>query len=88
MIGPTPEKWPKRARPASAAWPSRWKSPPRPEQFCVRHKGNRSPAKRVLITAGPTHEPIDPVRYIATAPPASKVLPSRLRRKSPAPMWC
>ena len=25
----------------------------------------RSPARRVLITAGPTHEPIDPVRYIA-----------------------
>ncbi len=23
------------------------------------------PGKRVLITAGPTHEPIDPVRYIA-----------------------
>src|SRR5437588_11244477 len=30
--------------------------PPRPR---------RLPGRRVLITAGPTHEPIDPVRYIA-----------------------
>jgi phosphopantothenoylcysteine decarboxylase/phosphopantothenate--cysteine ligase len=33
----------------------------------LRAKGTAQPlkGKRVLITAGPTHEPIDPVRYIA-----------------------
>ena len=27
--------------------------------------GGRSPGRRMLVTSGPTHEPIDPVRYIA-----------------------
>ena len=31
----------------------------------ARAKGNLLAGKHVLITAGPTHEPIDPVRYIA-----------------------
>jgi phosphopantothenoylcysteine decarboxylase/phosphopantothenate--cysteine ligase len=34
----------------------RWLRPPQPQPLA---------GKRVLITAGPTHEPIDPVRYIA-----------------------
>jgi phosphopantothenoylcysteine decarboxylase / phosphopantothenate---cysteine ligase len=39
---------------ASAAWPSRWKTPQGPLT-----------GKHIVITSGPTHEPIDPVRYIA-----------------------
>ena len=31
----------------------------------ARAVGNRSPASRCIVTSGPTHEPIDPVRYIA-----------------------
>ena len=42
-----------------------WKSPPPPNACCARRSRVRSQGKRVLITAGPTHEPIDPVRYIA-----------------------
>ena len=32
---------------------------------CARRRPRPLAGKRVLITAGPTHEPIDPVRYIA-----------------------
>jgi phosphopantothenoylcysteine decarboxylase/phosphopantothenate--cysteine ligase len=39
-----------------AAAAERWLRPPQPRPLA---------GKRVLITAGPTHEPIDPVRYIA-----------------------
>ena len=35
------------------------------EQFASASKTRSLAGKRVLITAGPTHEPIDPVRYIA-----------------------
>ena len=35
------------------------------EQLVVHNKTNLLTNKRVLITAGPTHEPIDPVRYIS-----------------------
>ena len=41
------------------------KSPPRPSGCCVRRSRAPLAGKRILITAGPTHEPIDPVRYIA-----------------------
>src|SRR6202167_5567284 len=59
-------KWPKRAKPASGGWPSRWRSRPAPNACCGRPPHPRPRAgKRVLVTAGPTHEPIDPVRYIA-----------------------
>ena len=62
---PTPARWRKPAKPASAAWPSRPKSP-RPPRALLRPAAPQPLAgKRVLITAGPTHEPIDPVRYIA-----------------------
>ena len=43
--------------------------------------GQRLSGRRALVTAGPTHEPIDPVRYIATAPPAARAMPSP--RRSP-----
>ena len=33
--------------------------------FRSRQAQDRWPASKVLVTAGPTHEPIDPVRYIA-----------------------
>lgn len=31
--------------------------------------------KSVLVTAGPTHEPLDPVRYLPTGHPVSRVMP-------------
>ena len=49
---------------APAAWPSRWRSSPR-SRACWRASRKPLSGKRVLVTSGPTHEPIDPVRYIA-----------------------
>ena len=63
--GPMPAKWPKPARPASAAWRSRRRSLPPPSALLRPPQPRPLAGKRVLITAGPTHEPIDPVRYIA-----------------------
>src|SRR5262249_57024236 len=31
----------------------------------IGHGGGALKGKRVIVTSGPTHEPIDPVRYIA-----------------------
>ncbi len=51
--------------------PGRMAEPMEIVEAVTRHFGNDAPAagplagKKVLITAGPTHEPIDPVRYIA-----------------------
>ena len=60
-----PARWRKQAKPASAACRSRWRSR-RPPSSCCEPK-NDGPLRntRLLVTAGPTHEPIDPVRYIA-----------------------
>ena len=41
------------------------KSPPPPNDILRPPQPRPLAGKRVLITAGPTHEPIDPVRYIA-----------------------
>ena len=41
------------------------KSPPPPSDILRPPQPRPLAGKRVLITAGPTHEPIDPVRYIA-----------------------
>ena len=38
--------------------------------------------KRVVVTSGPTHEPIDPVRYIANRSSANKAM--RLPRRAEA----
>ncbi len=35
------------------------------ERLLVRDNGQPLKGKRILVTSGPTHEPIDPVRYIA-----------------------
>ena len=35
------------------------------EAFFLRENNGALEGKRILVTAGPTHEPIDPVRYIA-----------------------
>ena len=35
------------------------------EAFFAKREGGPLSGKRVLVTAGPTHEPLDPVRYIA-----------------------
>ena len=48
----------------SAAWRSRSRSRRRRWRCCRRERGALA-GKRVLVTSGPTHEPIDPVRYIA-----------------------
>ena len=65
----TPARWRRAARPASAAWPSRWRSSRRSRSSCDREPRRRArqplAGKRIVITSGPTHEPIDPVRYIA-----------------------
>ena len=62
----TPAKWRSTANSAPAAWPSRWRSSRRPRR-CWRGAGAHGALSggRVLVTSGPTHEPIDPVRYIA-----------------------
>ncbi len=39
----------------------------------------RLAGKHVIVTAGPTHEPIDPVRYIAIARQGSRVSRSPVR---------
>ncbi len=52
-------------KPASDEWRSRSRSRRRPRR-CFGDDGERPLAgKRVVVTSGPTHEPIDPVRYIA-----------------------
>ena len=61
----TPARWRRAAKRASAAWPSRWRSSRRSRRSLAPIETSRSPARRIVITAGPTHEPIDPVRYIA-----------------------
>ena len=53
-----------RTKPGSAAWRSRSRSRRRRWRCCRRERGALA-GKRVLVTSGPTHEPIDPVRYIA-----------------------
>ena len=57
-------RWPKAARPAPAAWPSRWRSSPRSRR-CSTAAPKPLAGRRIIVTSGPTHEPIDPVRYIA-----------------------
>ena len=52
-------------RPASAGWRSRSEIADAAEQLLRPPQPRPLAGKRVLITAGPTHEPIDPVRYIA-----------------------
>ena len=39
--------------------------PRRRSRRCCRPRRSRSTGRHVLVTSGPTHEPIDPVRYIA-----------------------
>ena len=60
-----PAKWPRPVKPASDGCRSLWKSPPPPIDILRPPQPRPLAGKRVLITAGPTHEPIDPVRYIA-----------------------
>jgi len=38
---------------------------PEPQGYAYRFEGASLAGRHVLVTAGPTHEPIDPVRYIA-----------------------
>ena len=48
-----------------AVWPSRPPSSPRSRRYSHPNRELTRPARHVLVTSGPTHEPIDPVRYIA-----------------------
>ena len=48
-----------------AAWLSQLKSLTRLMRFFANTAGGPLTGKSVVITAGPTHEPLDPVRYIA-----------------------
>ena len=50
-----------------AAWPSRWRSSRRRRALGCSAASRRDPlaGAAMLVTSGPTHEPIDPVRYIA-----------------------
>ena len=61
--GRTRARWPA-TNSAPAAWPSRRRSWPRSRRCCRAPRG-RWPGRHALVTSGPTHEPIDPVRYIA-----------------------
>ena len=60
-------RWRSAANSARAAWPSRWRSSARSNHISARRLSRRSlsPGATSVITSGPTHEPIDPVRYIA-----------------------
>ena len=60
----TAAKWRKAARPGPGGWPNRWKSS-RPSSDCSARIGRPLAGRKVIVTSGPTHEPIDPVRYIA-----------------------
>ena len=60
----TAARWPKAARPARAAWPSRWRSS-RPSKGLLDAHPKPLAGRKIIVTSGPTHEPIDPVRYIA-----------------------
>src|ERR1700740_2229968 len=73
-----PGRWRNAARPDLGGWPSRWRSPPPPKASCgaaprktaataesILRRGAALAGKRIIVTSGPTHEPIDPVRYIA-----------------------
>jgi len=62
LIAPMPAKWPKPERPASAGWRSLWKSHLLPSVSLRPSRPRPLAGKRVLITAGRPHEPIDPVR--------------------------
>ena len=59
---PMTAKWPA-ANSDRGAWPSRWRSSPRSN----RPWRAQGPLKGVkaLVTAGPTREPVDPVRFLA-----------------------
>ena len=46
-------RWPSAARPASAAWPSRWRSPPPPRRCCAQPAAEPLAGRRVLVTSGP-----------------------------------
>ena len=41
------------------------RNPRLPSSRCWSQRPSRSPGRKVVITAGPTREPIDPVRYIS-----------------------
>ena len=57
-------RWRSAARPGSAGWRSRSTILAAIERhFCAA--SGRSPARSAIVTSGPTHEPIDPVRYLA-----------------------
>ena len=65
-LGRTPARWQRRGKPASGGWRSRWRSRRPPCRFWARTTRDKTLAgKRMIVTSGPTHEPIDPVRYIA-----------------------
>ena len=59
----TTARW-RRPSSAPAAWRSRSRSSAAVERLLGARAGPLA-GKRVLVTSGPTHEPIDPVRYIA-----------------------
>ncbi len=96
----TKAKWPNAAKPASAAWRSPWRSS-RQSKICSTEMpaSDALKGRRMLVTSGPTREPIDPVRYISNrssgrqgtrsrAPPprrAPKSSSSRVRLKFPIP---
>jgi len=62
----TRARWPRRARPASGVWPSPLEIVAAALPLIAHAAGDGALAsKRVIVTSGPTHEPIDPVRYIA-----------------------
>ena len=61
---PTPARWRSAAKPASGGWRSRSKSSRRFKRSLLAVRDALA-GVRMLVTSGPTHEPIDPVRYIA-----------------------
>ena len=74
-----------RARPASAAWRSRLEIAAAADDILRPPQPRPLAGKRVLVTAGPTHEPIDPVRYIANRSSGKQGYAIAAAARPPAP---
>ncbi len=61
---PMTARW-RAANSVRAAWPSRWRSSAAIEAALAHAADGPLAGFKALVTAGPTHEPLDPVRFLA-----------------------
>ncbi len=85
----TRARWPRAARPASAAWRSPWRSSPRSRTFSRwSRSGSRSRAAGCSSPPAPRASRSIRCASSPTAPRAARATPSRMRRRGPAPTCC